>query len=67
MTWGPHDLRLAEALGEQRREAARRAGVNLHHRFRGRRALEWRDVIGHLHLHWPIHLHHAAHGAAGHH
>lgn len=29
MTWGPHDLRLAEALAEQRLEAARRARVTI--------------------------------------
>lgn len=65
MTCGPHDLRLAEALGEQRREAARRAGVNLKHRFPGRRASVRGGVFDHLHS--PIHLHRAAHGAAGHH
>lgn len=65
MTWGPHDLRLAEALGEQRLQAARRARVNLKHRLRGRGAPE--HGLGHLHRHWPIHLHHAVHGAAGHH
>ena len=67
MTWGPHDLRLAQALSEQRLEAARRAGVNLKHRHRGWTAPRWDRVARHLHLHWPIHLHHTAHGAVGHH
>jgi hypothetical protein len=64
MTWGPHDLRLAEALSERRLEAARRAGVSLKHRFRGRREPAWGGVFGHLHR--PVRLHHAAAGAAGH-
>jgi len=73
MTWGPHDLRLAKALADQRLEAAHRAGVDLKRPLWVRGAPERSG--GHarvrlqwpFHRHWPVHLHRPAHGAAGHH
>jgi hypothetical protein len=67
MTWGPHDLRLAEALAEQRLEAARRVRVDTKQRLWVRGAAPARSgELARVHLHWPAHLHRRARGATGH-
>ena len=65
MSPGPHDLWLAEALADQRLEAARRARVNMKRRpFIRRTPLEEVHHRGNTTLHWPIHLHQPSHGVA---
>ena len=66
MTMHLPDLRLAEALTEERLEAGRRAHISMHRRpyEPGARARQSRGSAG-VAPHWPT-LHRPAHGTAGH-
>lgn len=60
MTWRPHDLRLAEALAEQRLEAARRVRITMRRPSARGAPVEKSSGRGRVALHQP------AQGAAGH-